>query len=90
MEVALPLEEDEPAACGGPEGQTVDDACFQSSAGQAFGGPVTFSITNRGRNRRCAKLALPLSPRPPCARCRVDRESTRQDRVIGLAGSGRQ
>ena len=37
---------------------------FCRSTVHSFGRLVTFSSTNRGRNRRWAKLALPLSPRP--------------------------
>ena len=37
---------------------------FCSASGHMRGGGVTFSSTNRGRDRRWVKLALPLSPRP--------------------------
>ncbi len=42
---------------------------------------VTFSSTNRGRNRRWAKLALPLSPRP------VSRSSSRNGPGVEAAPS---
>ena len=35
-----------------------------SRRARPWAAPVTFSSTNRGRNRRWVKLALPLSPRP--------------------------
>ena len=37
---------------------------FRYAASRDLASGVTFSSTNRGRNRRWAKLALPLSPRP--------------------------
>jgi hypothetical protein len=37
---------------------------LRSTTGHILAGLVTFSSTNRGRNRRWVKLALPLSPRP--------------------------